>query len=166
MKKSFLSLCLAVTSISLTSCDNAEYKPYNNSIYIAESYGGNQKSIVVNENGATIEFIVRTAEPTANALTVSVAASEDALTKYNVKTGTKYKMLPKDYFTFSTNNVQISEGGLLSGMVRITIAPQAHSLLAGEDKFVLPVTIISVSDASLHVMDNLKTCVFICTKSE
>lgn len=166
MRKSFLSLFFIAVGMLFATCDNATYQPYENSLYIAEAYGGNQKNVVISESGTSMEFVIRTAQPYPNPLTVLISATEDALIKYNKKNNTSYKMLPIDCYELSTSEVKITANGINSNIVRITFKPQAYSLLGGTEKYVVPVSIVSVSDASLHVMDNYKTCVFICTKAE
>lgn len=166
MKKNLLYLFLGVVIVIFAACENAEYQPYDNSLYIAEAYGGNQKNVVVNEDGGSVEFIVRTAQPIERALTVNIKADNDALDRYNLKNNTHYKMLPADCYQLSNTEVNIAGGGMMSNIIRVTIAPKALDLLSSADKYALAVTIISASESGLHIMDNLKTCVFICTKSE
>ncbi|SUJ24349.1 Domain of uncharacterised function (DUF1735) [Sphingobacterium spiritivorum] len=94
--------------------------------------------------------------PLAMDLTGKVNVNETLVTSYNTDHQTSFQLLPANAYVLSENTtVNISKGTTLSNAVSIKLT-NLNSLVLGQT-YLLPVSLSSVSDASLSVHESFKT---------
>lgn len=157
---------MCLSAFLLFSCNDAEYSPYENSLYIAESFGGNEKTLLVDSLGGEASLTIRTAQVIVEDLTVNIDVNQEALDRFNQKNNTSYKMLPAEYYAVSDSQVKIPSGTVSSNLVDIKVDANTLDILEKEDTYAIAVTIVSTTASNIHLLDNMKTCVFVCKKSK
>ncbi|MGJ1369378.1 BT_3987 domain-containing protein [Sphingobacterium spiritivorum] len=94
--------------------------------------------------------------PVAMDITGKVSVNETLVTSYNTDHQTSYQLLPANTYVLSENTaVSISKGNTLSNAVSLKMT-NLNSLVLGQT-YLLPVSLSSVSDASLSVHESFKT---------
>ena len=166
MLKHFLFFYTVMAAFLITARNDAEYSPYDNSIYIAEAYGNNRRYITIDNEGAESAISARLAQIARTAVKVTISINDKALERFNQKNHTNYKSLPANCYTISAEQIEIPEGKVSSEPIKIKINATALESLKGEEQYAIAATIINYSPQDIHLMDNMKTCVFVCEKTK
>ena len=167
MKKFFITCGLVALLGSFASCENAEYQPLDNSLYISEAYSGVTKNVFITKEGAQTIVSVRTAQPAAQQLNVELGISQSTLDWYK----NRYKqdslvMLDPSEYTVSTTSLTIEAGQTASTQILVTIAPSVFDKLDDDVQYVIPFTIKSVSPTGILVQEALQNFILVCAEEE
>lgn len=163
LNKALLALSgIALSALLLPSCNNADYTPLEQSLYINGAASDPLKILTIGDDGASSTFLVRAAAPVKEPLTVHVEAQEAALEAYNKRHDANYTLLPSDYYTLSTQDLVIEAGKVSSLPMTITIKPFSDEMKKSGKKYALPLSITSVQGGDPHLLQGEKDFVFAC----
>lgn len=161
MKKVFLinKFCLLLLSTVILSCNDANNDVIKNAVYLTDAQTSDFKKVVVDEKGCNIPISARIGHAIFQDINVSFDNDSTILTDYNKKSGTNYKLLPKNYYSLASNSALIKAGSVGSEIVDLTI----HGLddkLSMDDKYAIPVTIRNI-DGDVQVLESSKSMVIL-----
>lgn len=157
-----LALSALCSATFLTSCENADYSPLTQSLYVQGAAADPLRILTIGDDGASSSFLVRTASPADQKLTVHVEALQEELDKYNQRFDANYTLLPKEYYTLSSQDLEIEAGKVSSAPLTITIRPFSEEMKRSGKKYALPLTITSVQGGDLHLLQDERTFVYAC----
>lgn len=163
--KKILSI-LSILSFTLVGCKGPVAEDFGvenpeqySKLYMPKAYNGTVDLVLNIPSDTTI--LLATAiggiKIWDKSVTVTLAENPELVNKYNKDNGTLYKMLPSDCYSIDGNTVQI-DNGKNSTALKLTINSEKFP---GLGPFVLPFSIISVSDATLKVNESLRTVYFV-----
>lgn len=157
-----LALSALCAGSFLPSCNNAEYTPLTQSLYVNGAAADPLRILTIGDDGASSSFLVRTAAPAEQKLTVHVEALQSALDAYNQRFDANYTLLPQEYYTLSTQDLEIEAGKVSSAPLTIKILPFSEEMKKSGKKYALPLSITSVTGGDLHLLQGEKDFVFAC----
>lgn len=160
MKHIFLSSIVVILSTCIfISCDNAEYKVTDNSIYIVDAAIGSGRSTTITmENGADIYVAVRLAQKTTEDVEIELRYNPEYLTQYNAGNGTEYVCLPDEKLP---KNAKITiPAGEIGGGYRLHIDDFATNGVT----YAVPIELGNVTKGSIDKSDTQGKFIYVLAK--
>ena len=127
---------------TLASCNDADYKPLENTAFINESRTTQSSKVVITEKGATAEITPTLSAPITEDCTLKLVIDTTLLSKYNEQQGTSYVALPKKAFSMA-KEVTIKAGNYSADPVRISINPLSEDMVG--ESYALPIRLVSTN---------------------
>jgi hypothetical protein len=158
----YIASIVAVAAGSLLAgCDNAEYTPIDNSVYMADAAESlsREKNVQIPANGADVAVSVRLAKQVDYDVPVEVKIDTDFLGEYNAQHGTSYEMLPSQYMSVPDDATVIIKAREISGAFYVHV----EGFNVENVQYVIPVTIKSLS-GNLHESATQSQYIFVLDK--
>ena len=156
-------LCgMAVGTLALSSCNNAEYSVLTDQAYIAQTQtdGNTSVKITLGTEAVTQDLNVRLSDPTDEKCTFTVVADTAAISAYNQRNETSYKALPEEQFTLSASEVSIDPGQSASPALKLIVNPLTKALKESGAKYAVALKVMS-KDGHKNVLPSGSTIVYI-----
>lgn len=166
MKKIIPILCLTLSLTVLFSCKplkegyGIEAPEQYSRIYLAAAYNGIQEMTLESTQPASVKIFANYSGvlPLATDLSVTLQADLSLVNAYNIDHGTAFQPIPTACFAFE-NSVSVIEAGK-STAAQPAVLKFLTDAFVDSTPYLLPVSIVSLSDSALAVNDNLKTLYF------
>ena len=161
--KSYILGCLAVGALVFTSCGNdADYDTLNNQAYIeqTETNANTSKKIVLGIDPISVNLSVRVSDRVQKDCGFKLIADTAALSRYNAKNMTSFKMLPASGFTLDKTDVTIKTGMSRSESFGLKILPLTNELKATGAKYALAFRLES-TDNNVNILQPGSEIVYI-----
>lgn len=157
MKKHIFILALLSAGIAATGCSD-DKAIWGNPLYISSARVN--ADLLIDPNGTgeisrTIE--VRTSQPAANDITVTLAARPEMAAEYNARFGDNARALPEKYYKLSGATSLVRKGAVMGESIEVTFT--ATNELDRNFRYVLPVTITDAGGAEL--LESKRTTYFV-----
>ena len=155
-----LAIVTLALLLSVTSCNDAEYKILDNHIYLSEASGiNNSKKITVDNLGGIATISVRAQEIVDHNVEAQLIVDPIALEKFNQRNGTNYLPLPKELYTFSSDKVTIEKGSVSAPTVSVNLKGLTDELISSGNKYALPVSFKVAGNE--NVLESAKDMIYI-----
>ncbi len=161
--KSYILGCLAVGSLAFTSCGNdADYDTLNNQAYIeqTETNANTSKKIVLGIDPISVNLSVRISDRAQQDCNFKLIADTAALSKYNAKNSTTFKMLPETSYKLEKTEVTIGTGMSRSESFGLSILPLTDELKNTGAKYAIAFRLES-TDGRVNVLEPGSEIVYI-----
>ena len=137
---------MVVALTMLTACGNDhEYSVKENQAYIAQTNtnGNASQKLTVDDQPVSVSLNVRLSSPTSEDCSFEVVADESVLTEYNNLNVTSYRMLPEDFFSFSSDVITVEKDNSLSSPINVNVSPMSEELKATGLKYAIGIRLVS-----------------------
>ena len=163
INKTILSICsLGLAMTAFSSCDNADYKPISNSVYIHGAAADPLRLLTIGDDEVSTSILIRTAAPVSQPVVAKIVVSQAALDAYNKRYDGNYELLPAEFYTLSASELTIEQGRASSPALTVTIKPFSSELQKSGKKYAVPVTVSSISGGDLSVLSGANTFIVAC----
>lgn len=146
---------LFFVAFSFYSCKKSNVEKAGIFITDPERKGLAERMLPVDNTGGALTLSASSSQPVNSDINLVFETDSNLITDYNLRNGTKYKALPKRFYSLSsvsdndTNNSTsaistINTGSSLSSSVKLKILPFDNTLTEG-DQYMIPVKIASAS---------------------
>ncbi|SUJ26750.1 Domain of uncharacterised function (DUF1735) [Sphingobacterium spiritivorum] len=147
---------LFFVAFSFYSCKKSNVE--SSGIYITDPdrKGLSERLLPVDDKGGSLVLSASASKPVNSVVNLVFETDSNLIQDYNIKNGTKYKALPKRFYSLSSSgtgntgsnstsvNSTISTGSSLSSSVTLKVFPFDNTITEG-DQYMIPVKIASVS---------------------
>ena len=153
---------LALGSLLLAACNNAEYSELTDQAFIAQTNtdGNTSTKITVGTTAVSQDIKVRLSSPATVSHTFELVYDTLALKQYNQRNQTEYKALPDTVFSLSSSTITIDAGKVISSSIQLTVKPLADALKNSGMKYAIPLVLKS-KDGQVGVLNSGGTIVYI-----
>jgi hypothetical protein len=141
IKYKLLSMLIALSGMTYTGCNDAEYSIRDNSIYMAEATSTKSVNVAMETAGADVNVVVRLAKQVDYDVKVSLGLDTRLISEYNETNSTEYLLVPAQHFSLPDALITIPAGEV-SAVVRVHIE---NFDMQGK-LYALPVIIANVVD--------------------
>lgn len=144
-----------------TGCEDAEYKPTSEGLYIAETETNAlvAKKVMPSDDGNyTITFTPRMVQPATSDVEITLGLNASFVDAYNKRNGTALVALPEDFATFSEKKVTIKAGQTLAPTVTVHVKPLSEEMMTSGNKYALAVGMIEANGAPM--LDSSASIIF------
>lgn len=162
MIKKYISFIYVLLVVAFFSCKKNDLS--GNSIFLAPgAYSNtNAATISIDSIGASYTVSARTSNIVNENVQVTYDVSEGALEEYNTLNGTNYKVLPAEYYSFSSTTAQIAAGSVIAAPISLLI--KSYKDLPDTNNYAIPVRIANVSGGNISVLKASETMFFLLKK--
>lgn len=154
---------LGMAFFALIGCEDADYQPIENLLYINEAASNNkftqQTETLTITGKTTTSLTVRLAQAIDRDVHITLGIAPKYADAYNSENGTSYTIIPEQYLTFTTETT-IAAGQIASSPVVLTI--DEFSTDNGE-AYCIPLEIVS-SDAPVATTKTSSHILYLLTK--
>lgn len=155
-----LAIVTLALLLSVTSCDDAEYKVLDNAIYLSEASGiSNSRKITIDDLGGVATISVRAKDKVDHDVEAQLIVDPLALEKFNERNGTNYQPLPEELYSFSTERVTIEKGNISAPTVSVNLKGLTEDLVNSGNQFALPITFKVAGNE--NILESAKDMVYI-----
>ncbi len=158
MKKLSIFAAFAALGILGVSCNSADKFPYGKEVIMMTGTSETvlTKLAVGDNPPASYSVTVSATGVVPNDVTVSLkVGDEDALEAYNKSHGSDYVIVPENAYTTSGNTVKIAKETAVSEALTVTL--NDFSFIKNGVKYMIPVSIESVTGTSMEVLETSRT---------
>lgn len=142
--------------MTLASCGNdAEYTVKENQAFITQT-GTNANSsqkLTIGTEKVSTDLSIRLSSPTSVDCSFEFTVDPEILDEYNKLNVTDYKVLPAEFYSFSTTSIDVKTGEVLSNPVTLTVSPLSDELKNNGLKYAIPVRLKS-ADGKKEVLES------------
>lgn len=156
---------VTLSSVCLTSCENAEYKQLTDQAFITQTNtnGNTIKRLAVDVDGVSSDISVRLSNPTANTCVFNFVDNSGVLKAYNEENGTNYQPLPEKYYALSEKDFTIEAGKALSNTAFLKVKAIPEEMTKNGEKYAVALRLTS-KDGAKEVLNSGSTILYLLDK--
>lgn len=134
IKKIYPLALVASVALSLGACASVDGDEVNrgaglpNAVYFEGVDNALMSKLLVTEEGASGEVVLRSASLVSEPTKVNITIDESAIVRYNEKFGTGYKLLPAEYYELSASEATLTPSNISAQPITVKVKPSVQEL--------------------------------------
>ena len=144
--KTAILFAIAIFSVLITGCDNAEYSVLGTHAYIAEALDSHGSSVTVEATGQTTTTLnVKSSDKAKVRSKFKLVPDQETLDEYSKISGTEFVMLPEEYYQLP-EEIIIEQGKYDADEIKISVKPFSDEMFASGKSYALPLRLESLDN--------------------
>ncbi|MGJ0748345.1 DUF1735 and LamG domain-containing protein [Bacteroides thetaiotaomicron] len=136
---------LALATIFLTGCDDAEYTILRNQAFVSQTNANPNTALkfFIDQDPVKVNLNVRMSDPAAKDMKFELVEDAALLEEYNKTNFTAYQFLPAEQYSLVGSHVEVKHGQSISEAVELNIQPLTQGMKDSGNKYAVALTLRS-----------------------